>query len=84
MADRGVPFRQAHETVGARYAEAVAKGTTLRGLGPGAGITEADLLALDLSKVLARRKASGGTAPARVKAAARKALARIARERGKG
>lgn len=84
LADRGVPFRTAHETVGARYAEALSKGKTLREMGPGGGITEADLAALDLDKVLARRKASGGTAPARVKAAARKALARIARERGKG
>ena len=84
LADRGVPFRLAHETVGARYAEAVAQGKSLRQLGPGGGITAADLLALDLGKVLARRKASGGTAPARVKAAAKKVLARIARERGKG
>lgn len=84
LADRGVPFRQAHETVGKRWAEAREKKTTLSALGPGGGITRADLAALDVSKVLARRSSSGGTSPARVKAAARRALARIARERGRG
>lgn len=83
LADRGVPFRQAHEAVGARWAEALAQGKTLRELGPGGGIAAADLGALDLAKVLARRKASGGTAPARVRAAAKRALARIAREKGR-
>jgi argininosuccinate lyase len=78
LAARGVPFRQAHELVGARFAAAEARGTTMAALGPGDGITSGDLRALDLGAVLGRRAALGGTAPARVLAAARAARKRSA------
>lgn len=77
MARRGVAFRQAHETVGRRIAEAERSGCTLLSLGPGGGITGADLRALDVDAVLARRIVPGGTAPRRVLAAARRARSRI-------
>src|SRR6185295_14214069 len=70
LADRGVPFRQAHEMVGKRFREAEEGGTTMVALGAGGGITVEDLRAVSLSRVLARRNALGGTAPARVLAAA--------------
>ena len=84
LATRGVPFRRAHEIVGRRVAEAERRGTTLRGLGPSAEITRRDLQALDLRRTLARRAAFGGTSPARVAAAARDAVKRIAAERRGG
>jgi len=79
MARRGVPFREAHEAVGRRIAEAERSRSTLLGLGPGGEITAEDLRALDLDAVLRRRDALGGTAPRRVKAAARRAKSRIDR-----
>jgi argininosuccinate lyase len=81
MARRGVAFREAHEAVGRRIAEAERAGRTLSTFGPGGGITAEDLGALDVDAVLARRDVPGGTAPRRVKAAARKARARIERLR---
>ncbi len=79
IARRGVPFREAHEIVGRRVAQAEAQGTTLSALGPGDGVLQADLLALDVDRALARRDVLGGTAPARVRQAAAAARARIAR-----
>ena len=79
LAKRGVPFRKAHEMVGRRFAQAERSGKSLKDLGPGDGITEGDLKAVDLARVLARRDAVGGTAPRRVAQAARKASGRIAR-----
>ena len=77
LARRGIPFRQAHEAVGRRIARAEAAGKTLAGLGPADGITEHDLTALDVGRALAKRRAAGGTSPARVAAAARAAARRI-------
>lgn len=79
LSRRGVPFRSAHEIVGRRFAEAEKAGRSLVDLGPTAEITEKDLEAIDLDKVLARRSAVGGTAPKRVAQAARAAAARIAK-----
>ncbi|MEO6951237.1 MAG: argininosuccinate lyase [Polyangia bacterium] len=79
LADRGVPFRHAHEIVGKRFREAEEANTSMALLGASDGITAEDLCALELGRVLGRRKAIGGTAPARVAAAAKAAL----RELGK-
>jgi argininosuccinate lyase len=81
LARRGIPFREAHEIAGRRFALGEATGRGLAGLPPGDGITNADLAALDLGKALARRGAVGGTAPKRVAQAARRAARRIAAAR---
>src|SRR5262249_50864817 len=73
LADRGVPFRAAHEIVGTRFRQAEEAGRTMLALGPTHEITRADLAALDLGRVLGRRSAIGGTAPKRVAAAAKAA-----------
>ncbi len=77
LAERGVPFRKAHEIVGARFRRAEEAGTSMMALGPDAEITTQDLTALDLRRVLERRSAIGGTAPKRVKAAARSLAQRL-------
>ena len=81
LARRGVPFRQAHDVVGRRFATAEAAGLGLLELPPADGVTEKDLASVDLGRALARRGALGGAAPKRVAQAARRAAARIARER---
>ena len=81
LARRGVPFRQAHEIAGRRFAAAEASGIGLLELPPADGVTESDLDSVDLGRALARRGAIGGTSPKRVAQAARKAAARIAIER---
>lgn len=77
LASRGVPFRQAHEIVGKRFRQAEDAGTTMRALGAGDGITDADLRAVDLTHVLGKRSAVGGTAPSQVASAARAAKKRL-------
>jgi argininosuccinate lyase len=81
LARRGVPFRQAHEIAGRRFAAAEAAGLGLLQLPPSDGVTESDLASVDLGRALARRGAVGGTSPKRVAQAARKAAARIAGEK---
>jgi len=81
MASRGVPFRRAHAIVAGRVTAASSKGRPLAAMGPGGGVTARDLSALDLGRALAGRRAIGGTAPARVRAAAAAARRRIARMR---
>jgi argininosuccinate lyase len=83
LAARGVPFRRAHAIAGRRVAQAERAGKTLRGAGPSADVSDADLAAVDLDASLARRRALGGTAPARVAAAAAEARRRIAAARGR-
>ncbi|HEX5854260.1 MAG TPA: argininosuccinate lyase, partial [Thermoanaerobaculia bacterium] len=78
LAKRGTPFREAHEIVGRRIAEAEALGTTLAALGPTVAITVQDLQALDVGRALARREATGGTAPRQVARAAKAAVRRLA------
>jgi argininosuccinate lyase len=82
IAARGVPFREAHEIVSRRIGEAIAKESTLAELGPTDEIRVADLKALDVTKALAAKDAIGGTAPKRVRQAARAAARRIASKRG--
>lgn len=81
LARRGVPFRQAHEIAGRRFAAAESSGMGLLELPPADGVTEADLASVNLGRALARRGAVGGASPKRVAQAARKASARIAAER---
>jgi argininosuccinate lyase len=78
LAKRGMPFREAHELVGRRIAEAEALGTTLAALGPSKAITAQDLQALDLRRALAKRDITGGTAPRQVARAAKAAVRRLA------
>ncbi len=78
LAKRGMPFREAHEIVGRRIAEAEALGTTLAALGPSKEITAEDLQALDVRRALAKRDVTGGTAPRQVARAAKAAVRRLA------
>ena len=77
LAKRGIPFREAHEIVGRRIAEAEALGVTLAALGAKGEITEKDLAALDVRRALAKRDVYGGTAPRQVLRAARAAVRRL-------
>ena len=77
MSRRGIPFRQAHEIVGARIADAIAAGKSLIELGPTSEITVEDLASLDVLSALDRKSAQGGTAPANVARAAEAALERL-------
>ena len=77
LAKRGIPFREAHEIVGRRIAEAEALGVTLAALGPKDEITEKDLQALDVRRALAKRDVFGGTSPRQVARAARAAVRRL-------
>ena len=81
LARRGMPFREAHEIAGRRFAAAEASGLGLLELPPSDGVTAEDLAAVDLGRALARRGAVGGSSPKRVSAAARKAAARVAAAR---
>ncbi|MFI5119628.1 MAG: argininosuccinate lyase [Thermoanaerobaculia bacterium] len=78
LAKRGMAFREAHEIVGRRIAEAEALGTTLAALGPTKEITAQDLQTLDVRRALAKRDLTGGTAPRQVARAARAAVRRLA------
>ena len=77
LAARGVPFREAHEIVGRRLTESLRTGRSLRDLGPDGKITEQDLAALDAQRALEKRAAEGGSAPQRVREAAKRALASL-------
>jgi len=77
LAKRGIPFREAHEIVGRRIAEAEALGTSLLALGPKGEITDKDLQALDVRRALAKRDVYGGTAPRQVARAAKAAVRRL-------
>ena len=81
LARRGVPFRQAHEIAGRRFAAAEASGQGLLEMPPSDGVTGADLASVDLERALTRRGALGGASPKRVAQAARRAAKRIAAER---
>ncbi len=78
LSKRGIPFRDAHETVGRRVARAEAEGKPLAALGPGDGIGTRDLAALDVGRALSKRRSVGGASPRRVAAAALEASRRIA------
>ncbi len=81
LAERGVPFRAAHEIVGTRVVAALERGESLRAGGATEGITAADLEALDVERALQRKKALGGTAPRRVAQAAKATARKIQRLR---
>jgi argininosuccinate lyase len=81
LAKRGIPFREAHGIVGLRVARAEATGTSIAALGPGDGVRARDLAALDVGRALSKRRALGGTSPARVSKAAADAARRIASAR---
>ena len=74
LAARGIPFREAHEIVGRRLTEALKSNRSLRDLGADGKITDDDLRALDVERALNKREAEGGTAPQRVREAAKRAL----------
>ncbi len=86
LAARGVPFREAHEAVGALVARCERENKTFddltlddyRAAHPA---FEADVLTIDLEASLAARDVPGGTAPARVDAARQAARARLEAER---
>jgi argininosuccinate lyase len=77
LAARGIPFREAHEIVGRRLSESLRTGRSLSDLGPDGKITQQDLGALDAQRALDKRAAEGGTAPQRVRDAAKRALAAL-------
>lgn len=75
LCERGVPFRDAHERVGATVERAVADGVTLAGLSDAARtellpeLEGVDLAAaLSVDRILSRRDVLGGTAPDQVRA----------------
>ena len=85
LVQRGVPFREAHEAVGALVAECERTGRTFeeltlddyRAAHPAFG---EDVLSLDIEASLAARSATGGTAPARVAEQREAARARLREE----
>ncbi|HVT42988.1 MAG TPA: argininosuccinate lyase [Thermoanaerobaculia bacterium] len=78
LAERGIPFRRAHEIVGQRLAVALANGVPLRDVETDDGILPTDFDAADVDRSLAAKPASGGANPRHVAAAAREANDRIA------
>ena len=85
LAKRGVPFRDAHEAVGALVARCEHEGLTfdqlsLAELQAAHPAFEADALEIDLASALAARDVPGGTAPAAVAAARDAARARLRSE----
>ncbi|MEX1022174.1 MAG: argininosuccinate lyase [Dehalococcoidia bacterium] len=86
LAKKGVPFREAHEAVGALVArcEREAKtfdDLTLEDYRAAHPAFDADVRDIDLDAALAARDIPGGTAPARVRDAREAARARLQRER---
>lgn len=70
LAQRGVPFREAHEIVGRRIGQALFAGKSLSEMGPTDQITAADLQSLSVEKSLAKKNVTGGAAPNQVRTAA--------------
>jgi len=83
LVERGVPFRTAHEIVGRLVREAIREGCPLERLPAelvhsiAPQISAEDLAGLTIEAGLARRSAEGGTAPARVSDAIRRARQRV-------
>ncbi len=85
LAKKGVPFRDAHEAVGALVARCEREGRTFEDLSLedyqlAHSAFESDVLAIDLDAALAARDVPGGTAPKRVTEARAAARARLAAE----
>ncbi|HEY0593489.1 MAG TPA: argininosuccinate lyase [Thermoanaerobaculia bacterium] len=81
LASRGVPFREAHDVVSRRVGQAARRGARMLELPPADGITAADLKNATPEKVVAKKSALGGTAPARVKKAANAMMKRISTQK---
>jgi argininosuccinate lyase len=80
LAQRGMPFREAHHVVGALVKEAERSGQPLRDVARGhAAFSGVDLSAFDPPRVPARKTSPGGTAPDRVRAAVEAARQRATR-----
>src|ERR1019366_8063659 len=77
LAKRGMPFREAHEIIGRRIAEAEGRGSGPAALGPTVEITAQDLQALDVGRALGKRDITGGAAPRQVARAAKAAVRRL-------
>jgi argininosuccinate lyase len=85
LAKKGVPFREAHEAVGALVARCEREGRTFEDLSLedyrlAHPAFDQDVLSIDLDAALAARDVPGGTAPARVDAARAAARLRLAAE----
>jgi len=82
LVERGVPFRKAHELVGALVRHCLATGSALRELDDATlrrflpALAPAEVRKITPARSVARRRVAGGTAPAEV----RRQLARAARE----
>jgi argininosuccinate lyase len=80
---KGMPFREAHETVGRIVMRAIEQGVELNELPLDELRTFSDLIdedvfeALSLERTLARKAATGGTAPAHVQEALSAARQRL-------
>ncbi|HUP63706.1 MAG TPA: argininosuccinate lyase [Thermoanaerobaculia bacterium] len=83
LASRGVPFREGHASVSSLIGASAREGKSFRNMKPVAGLTATDLRNATPEKVVARKSAAGGTAPASVKAAAKAALKRLDASRGR-
>ncbi|MEX2032489.1 MAG: argininosuccinate lyase [Dehalococcoidia bacterium] len=87
LAKKGVPFREAHEAVGALVARCEREGKTFEDLTledfkDAHAAFEADVREIDVDASLAARDVPGGTAPNRVRDAREAARARLRREFG--
>ena len=87
LAKKGVPFRDAHEAVGALVARCEREGRafsdlTIEEFRAAHPAFDEDVLAIDLDASLAARDVPGGTAPAAVERARAAARARLAAEAG--
>jgi len=85
LAKKGVPFREAHEAVGALVArcereDRTFEDLTLEDYRAAHPAFDRDVLAIDLDAALAARDVPGGTAPARVNDAREAARSRLLRE----
>lgn len=82
LVKKGMPFRQAHAVVGGLVREAEARGCELHELPfdhyrAASELFEPDVLAITVESALAARDIPGGTAPRRVREAARQLLAEL-------
>src|SRR5690606_9511630 len=86
LAKRGVPFREAHEAVGALVARCEREGKRFEALSledyrAAHAAFDEDVLALDLDAALAAREVPGGTGPRAVARQREEARARLEAER---
>jgi len=83
LAQKGMPFREAHHVVGALVKEAERAGRSLRELAAAhPAFAGADLSGFGPEAAAARKTSPGGTAPPRVREAVKAARAETARLRG--